>query len=96
MNDFEETRFIRNESPDQYVKHFEKYKHKAIKFNLTKSAREKPCLKESYWRNPIEWQNHLLKEKITSRNKNQKSASLIDAVESLYLRLSKDVCKAVY
>ena len=66
---------------------------------LTKFAREKACLKGDYLQNPIEWQNHLVKEKIRSKNKNEKTASLIEVIEAVkarYLRMYKDVCKAVY
>ena len=94
-----ETRFTRNEPTDQFVKYFEKHKNEAIKFKLTKFARERACLKGDYWQNPIEWQNHLVKEEIRSRNKSEKTASLIDAIEAMkaqYLRMYKDVCKAVY
>ena len=75
-----------------------KYKHKTIKLNLTKSAREKPCLKESYWQNPIEWENHLFKEKIRSRNKNKKTASLVDAVETMKVCIydCRKMCAKLY
>ena len=94
-----ETRFTRNEPTDQFVKYFEKHKNEAIKFKLTKFARKRACLKRVYWQNIIEWQNHLVKEEIRSRNKKVKTASLIDAIETMkawYLRMCINVCKAVY
>ena len=56
-------------------------------------------MKGSYWQNLIEWRIHLVKEKIRSRNKNEKTASLIDAIEAMkeqYLRMCKDACKAIH
>ena len=56
-------------------------------------------MKGSYWQNLIEWKNHLVKEEIKSRDKNETTASLIDAVEAMkeqYLRMCKDVCKAIH
>ena len=89
-----ETRFTRNGSPDQFVKYFKKHKNEAIKFKLTKFARKRACLMGDYWQNSIEWQNHLVKEEIKSRNKNKKTASLIDFTETMkawYLQMYKDV-----
>ena len=41
-----ETRFTRNEPPDQLVEYFEKHKNEAFKFKLTMFAKERACLKE--------------------------------------------------
>ena len=86
-------------TPDRFVKYFEKHKNEAIKFKLTKFAWERASLKGSYWQNLIKWKNHLVKEEIRSRNKSEKTASLIDAIEAMkeqYLRMCKDVCKAIH
>ena len=42
-----ETRFTRKEPRDQFVKYFGKHKNEAIKFKLTKFARERACLKKN-------------------------------------------------
>ena len=55
-------------------------------------------MKESYWENPIEWENHLFKEKIRSRNKNKKTASLVDAVETMKVCIydCRKMCAKLY
>ena len=55
-------------------------------------------MKESYWQNPIEWENHLFKEKIRSRNKNKKTASLVDAVETMKVCIydCRKMCAKLY
>lgn len=78
-----ETKLTRNDPTDQFVKYFEKHKNAAIEFKLTKFARKRACLKRDYWQNIIEWQNHLVKEEIRSRNKKVKTSSLIDAIETM-------------
>ena len=68
-------------------------------FKLRKFARERACLKGDYWQNPIEWQNHLFEEETRLRNKNEITASLIDAIKAMkaqYLQMYKDVRKSVY
>ena len=48
--------------------------------------------------NPIEWENHLFKEKIRSRNKNKKTASLVDAVGTMKVCIyhCRKLCAKLY
>ena len=55
-------------------------------------------MKESYWKNPIEWEKHLFKEKFRSRNKSKKTASLVDAVETMKVCIydCRKMCAKLY